>query len=913
MNIHKLHIFAKNRDAIAAQKGYTFQQLKTLEDWIENRIAGEQQNIYCDYEDDILSRDIYKNKTKFTQIKLYNTDFSFSSEAVKKAISHFFSMYVKGEYSFDEVEFVFETNASIVARTVRGNEASLLKEWSEQQDNLPVELLERIRVRIKAILKEYIDERNGELTGNLELKNDLQIANIVFNNLSDDDYDTFIRCMKWQFDGLDTNAAVQQTLSKIRELIPKIQLPLDQNKTSTYSAILVNEVFHRSSMDDPEDRKLTSGLLDEVLLGEGKREDKLYIETLSQYRQVTDIERFFPGEFQSVINGVRYCRWSQLDEEHQHIWLRLLRQYIKLEETPIPQKRKAIFEYLFLKIGHNPERQRSQSPLVDDQELIECYFDNWEQRNRIQEIEMDITLLQLVKAQVKFFSLPVSQEDINKWEDAIREYLETKTTTETNADRLCEFFELQGHLIYQMGQPNKLEACRNAFAFYRKIPPLLDKAHYYSLVNLYEQLKELIKTLTKYGNDDELIEMIDDFTVEIREYAEKTGLAHKSAQDLIERAKLHLEKQDLQNYLKALELFHRAKAFWRLDYTMGPYIICLLGISEVYKNLGMTYAAKYYALIGFWSTWQSADPRLYKHLQQAFTLIQQIDFKHGAWINAIHDFTFYLLSKREFDEKGFETENDKDFQMSILEMALIMHSASFLLQDKDPFIENFKAKLKPMWEDAIQPIVEKFEEEIPDAEKLTQVLTGKLVDQPFNDIGPTRNIKFSALGNDWNILFKNSGEMTFIAESFASFLQITLCEIARKNSALFESGKTITIEIQEGHFQKEQLDEQSWVITIPKFDSKEQTDVQKHYAYIGSLVRVILQNVSNLSKHDFNEFYIQQLLDGGLLGQKVLEASAYQRIIRHTIGDESDEFSVNSICVDEKKGDFNVNYVQWLK
>ncbi len=79
MNIHKLHIFAKNRDAIAAQKGYTFQQLKTLEDWIENRIAGEQQDIYCDYEDDILSRDIDKNKTKFTQITLYNTDFSFSS------------------------------------------------------------------------------------------------------------------------------------------------------------------------------------------------------------------------------------------------------------------------------------------------------------------------------------------------------------------------------------------------------------------------------------------------------------------------------------------------------------------------------------------------------------------------------------------------------------------------------------------------------------------------------------------------------------------------------------------------------------------------------------------------------------------------------------------------------------------
>src|SRR5262245_10833980 len=109
MGIHKLHIFAKNRDAIAAQKGYSYQQLKTVQDWIENRIEGGNADIYCDFEDDILSRDISQEKTIFKQIKLYSTDFSFSSDSIKKAIAHFFMMYTKGDYLFDQIEFHFET------------------------------------------------------------------------------------------------------------------------------------------------------------------------------------------------------------------------------------------------------------------------------------------------------------------------------------------------------------------------------------------------------------------------------------------------------------------------------------------------------------------------------------------------------------------------------------------------------------------------------------------------------------------------------------------------------------------------------------------------------------------------------------------------------------------------------------
>jgi hypothetical protein len=314
MSIHKLYIFAKNRDAIASQRGYSYQQLKILEDWLENRVIGGDEDIYCDFEDDILAKDLSKEKTTFKQIKLYSKDFSFSSESIKKSISHFFSLYTKGEYIFDQVEFHFETNVSVVGTTKNDNDAALLEEWYKNQESISADLLQRIRVRVMRILDEYIEERVEELN-KVELKSDVQVAQNIYTNLKDEDFDAFIQSIKWRFDGEQNNEAIERILSSIEELISKIPLPLDGDKTKIYSSLLVNEVFQRSIQDDPEDRKLTKELLDNVLLNAGDREDKWYAETIRQFRGIT-IQYFYQGEFQTAISAVRYCRINQLDHSH---------------------------------------------------------------------------------------------------------------------------------------------------------------------------------------------------------------------------------------------------------------------------------------------------------------------------------------------------------------------------------------------------------------------------------------------------------------------------------------------------------------------------------------------------------------------------------------------------------------------
>lgn len=911
MSIHKLHIFAKNREAVAVQKGYSYQQLKTLEDWIENRLAGGDEDIYCDFEDDILSRDLSKGETTFSQIKLYSTDFSFSSESIKNTIAHFFSLYTKGEYSFDQVEFHFETNVSVVGRTVKDNDAALLDEWHKNQENLSADLLQRTRVRVKKIMGEYIEERVEELKSNVELKSDLQIAKNIYDNLKNEYFDAFIKSIKWRFDGEDTNKAIERILFRIEELIPKIPLPLDAGKTNIYSSLLVNEVFFRSIQDDPEDRKLTKELLDAVLLNAGEGEDKWYVETIEQFKGIT-VQHFYQGEFQTAISAANYCRWNELDNSHKSFWLSVLKEYINLDEIPIPNKRKAIYEYIFLKIGHNLFQERSSSPIANDRELINYYFQNWKQGIRVQDMENDIVLLQLVKSQIKGFGLSFPEEQISKWEESIKAYLDYESSKEMNIDRLCELLEMQGHLAHQSDITHPIQSFKGAFEYYRRIPPLLEKARYYSLARLYAQMQQMVKMLTEYGLNDELLELFDQFLGEIQEYAEKTGLRHKTAHELVERGMLHIQHHDLPNYQKALELFHKAKDKWRLEYTKEGYILSLLGIATVYEGLGMSYASKYYSLLAFWSTWHFADPKLYKHMQKALSQVMHLDHKHGAWMNTINDFHHYLFSKREFDERSFEM-SDENYHRAVFEMASIIQATPLIHPAMTKFIELLKPKFGFVWSEQIRPLVEEMSKNIADVNALKQILNHNLIDLPLNDVGPTRNIRFTALGIDWHIQFENNEAMTPIGEEFVSFLQVTLSEIARINSGILNCAKDISITVQKGHFQQQMVGPEKWIATIPEYDNREQSDIQRHYSYIGALVIKILQNASTLSKSEFNQFYIEELLKKGKLGEKALEAASYQRVFRNTVGSFFEITKQKTDLPRLDEGILSITYANWLQ
>jgi hypothetical protein len=870
MSIHKLHIFAKNRDAIATQKGYSFQQLKTIEDWLENRIVAKDEDIYCDYEDDIHALQKSHSKHTFSQIKLYSTNFSFSSEGLTKAIAHFFMLYVKGEFKFDQTQFWFETNAAI-ARKYKDNNAKVLKDWHDNQENIGQELMTQLNPLVKSILQTYVNETAKELEEKEELSEEIATAKKVFDCLTEEDINAFISCIRWKFDGVDSDTAIDQIVERIGLLIQKLPLPIDEDKSQIYAALLITEVNFRSIQDDPEGRKLNNDLLDKILLSAGAEADKWYAGIFETAKAIKNIESFYPGEFQTAIIGARYCRWNGLDQNHVTTWLELLRKYFEFEATPIVNKRKAIYEYLFLKIIYAFNEQNNESPVVTDIQLIEYYFNHWEERIDHRSIEDDIVLLQLTYGQVARYQLAVDPENLKRWHENIDAYLKSETENEGRIDKKCELLELQGELAGLSELTDPVAAFKASYFYYNQIPALLPQAHTYSLARLYDLLKQKTNLLAGLGVDDGLLDMIDAFMNEIRPYAEQTGLRHKAAHELAERAMLHLKHPDQANYLKALVKLHHAKAQWRVDYTTGGYILALLSISYVYASLKMNFASKYYALSALWATWHSADPALYKRMPQALAQVQHADYVQGAWLSAIEDFNQYLVLKREYDERGFEMDDDKTYHACVFEIAAILHAIPLIHPEMVDFVNETKKRFGFIWAEQMEPAVKELSEKIPSTEKLKGVLSHKLVGQPLGDVGTERRITFDFSKVEFEIIFDNTQQLTSIAEAFASSLQVVLCEMAIDHPEFYETARKISVRVLKGEFDKEYNGNDDWTIGIPAYDGNDQDQVNQHNVYIGSLIFSVLQNLTNWTKAEFQKYYIYELLDKRKLGDKCLQ------------------------------------------
>ncbi len=286
MSLHKLFLFSKDTDASATEQGFQYQKLKTLKTWIENRINKVDEVIYCDYEEDIFQRNLKAGKAKFRQIKLYSSNFSFSREEIQKSLAHFFMLFVKGEYKFDEVNFLFQTNSD-VAKQVKGNDADLLREWAANQEALSDELRTKCRERVKGVIDEYIAE-TYEAKISAEKKTELQEAKNVYDQLSDETWNAFISSIKWQFDAIPQEQAIPLLLEEIAALIPNLPLPINPAKVSTYISVLHFEIANRTAQDNEENRILTNKLLDVLLLNEGSEKEKWYADV---YRKWSAINR----------------------------------------------------------------------------------------------------------------------------------------------------------------------------------------------------------------------------------------------------------------------------------------------------------------------------------------------------------------------------------------------------------------------------------------------------------------------------------------------------------------------------------------------------------------------------------------------------------------------------------------------
>ena len=892
MSISKLHIFSKNTDASASIRGYSYQTLKTLETWLNNLLNRVDEEIYCDFEEDIFQKAHKAGTAKFRQLKLYSSNFSFKSEEIEKCISHFFMLNVKTDYQLADKEFVFEANTN-VAGNYKDNDAELLRKWVANQGGLSDGLLKSCSEKVKSIVAKYISEQAKELKDKVD-DSLIKEAVSIFEALTENDWNDFTKKIKWQFANREPDEEFSLTISQIESLILKLPYKIDKDNKQAVFGVLYKEVSLRASNQEPEQRKLTTSELELLLIDSGDKEDKWYVEVFERWKEIKEVEDFRVGEFYEIINASRYCRRHKYLSSHDTHWLTLLLFFIDKLNIRKEFRKEAIYEYLWLRFRPDGKFKLPTGDLFGSEELIRFYFFDFSEFKHAIALEDAKSLLQITLTAMMSEKVKISFKEILNWFKQLYLELNKQLKTANNPNEKCHLLELLGTLVMFFNQRKKNRKNPNDFLkYFEELLTIIDTAPHYHASQLNDRVNQYINLFIKINADEnsEIITALQLFSEKLQPKVQERESQFSSGKKQVDWGASNIYTEDPAHVLKALNHFHKAKQHWNNHESIEGHVLSLINIAQLYSGIGLNFAAKYYALCGIWVSVNNGDKKLLKRISDSLSLVFHADYKQGAWLNAISSFHLFMNARHEFNTKPIYDSNDTIADKTITDFAILLFCIPKLSAQFQVLISSEIQSMGYIGEDIVKPIVGFLENKYETEEKIKIFCKNFLNDFPLNDSGNIRTVKFKALGNLWKVSFKNDYETNSIAEEFLSLLQIALAEISlSKFDFHFVKGVIeITLEITDQSLPPEQQasnSEYKWKVFVNHFDNPDPKEINMHSAKNSTSLLYILNEISLLKDEDFKELFARLFRENDL-ATKTLSANAYQRIYRQIFSKDS--------------------------
>lgn len=883
-HISSLYIFAKETDAIETVRGFKFQELKTLETWLQNKNNGADEIIYCDYEEDIFQRDLSSFKATFKQLKLYSSkNFSFASSEITKALAHFFMLFVKGDYLLDEIRFVFETNTSIAAKK-GDNDAELLRDWAGGQDALEENLLQRCIAKLRYILDAYIEEQYGTL----KKGEDENLDNIktMYEQLPIETWELFTKSIRWNFTGISAEQAINNSITAIKNSIAELPFPVGKEQQDIIFDKLRGIVSDKSMAVDPEERQLSNGLMTQAILDLGSHDDKSYNNDYEIWKDVEKITDFKIGEFYQVLYAARHCRRNKYLVEHAPKWNMLLFEYYNNAQTPAEEKREVIYELVWstLRPFANEEPTNSLKGL---EPVVEKYFSDFEQFKKPQAAEDALNLITVVDAVTRFDLISIGEEIIAEWYERFENFLtDAKELYKDRKHDLVRILEIESFLIlnrnsfeYGDEQENLSKVRRN----FDQIITLLPEAPMFSVSQLGERVSSALQMYFNMKMEAKEVEIIEGFSEALEPFVLARDRDKDTAKGYIIKGDEYLNSANPKGILKGLSYFHKAKNLYLNDDYAEGYSLALLNISQFYSAVGMNIAAKHYALAVIWYAQNSGDPALYKRISDAYGLLVHYEFKQGSWINALQNFETASAYRFELDPKPFDPYEDKSLMEKLAAISYILAVAPVISPQLSAYIEYEKQKMGPFYTDLLIDFTATISSHIGDDDSLRSITESKVDSPPINDIGEFRTLSWKIFGSIWKVTFRNDFVTNSAGEEFCSLIQVFLTDIAVSELDFHLLKDEINIEIQLSDVPKppEPIADNStycWKVYLQLVDSNNSVLLNRHYAFISTVLKMVLDELSLVPSEGFEDLY--KVVMSKDIASKALLLNAYQLMYR---------------------------------
>jgi hypothetical protein len=607
-------------------------------------------------------------------------------------------------------------------------------------------------------------------------------------------------------------------------------------------------------------------------------EKDFYIKSL-EYWKIDETPILNHASFYEIKESMRHAVFTTTNAKQDiPFWIKTLEKFMD-DDFGIELKRRAMYEILVASY-------RGLGTFIGLENMLREFFDMNPDITKIWALEDYAVLLNYCIPATYNGMVRLEIDELKNWHNLLLGKIEEQLDT-NNVNLKCQLLELRGfsqmNPLNDSFEINEDEMINN----WIELSKLAENAPLFPINRFSNRLVKLTKFLGNHPKYDYLTKKID-------ELLSKRYGDHIAAQNCVNRAVEFYENGEV---LKAIKQLHQAKIKWFIEETAYNSLISAILISNSYLNLGLSFAAKYYALATAYIAQSSSDQHMKSFVPRALFITARCDYVQGSWLEFFGLMDNAIKSHLVFSKEPLGVNIHDELEKALYHTSMIIFiTESFFKEPYTTFVNNRIKKWDYFDEDVDYMASVAIENSpIDNMDDLWLMMEEQLNGRPFGDCGYSREVSWSELGVIWNVNWKNDYNTTAISEQFIAILQIFLVDLASIDLCLLKTDVNISITVNEiENPQVESVPSNSgrnWNIIFPSYENS--GNINELQIKFVEVISHIIYDVSLLPIDKLNGT-IENCLENGILN-KVFIAETYQNLFKFFTDPETFEGTENEL------------------
>lgn len=602
-----------------------------------------------------------------------------------------------------------------------------------------------------------------------------------------------------------------------------------------------------------------------------------YAKVISKWRSKTPSGRSFP-EFVEIRLAARQAFLKPALRQDLPFWIHLIES--NFLASPFDGiRRRAIYEVCFLNL-------RGLNSLEGYEDLLRNFFLDLDSLSSPADLEDARVLASYCTGALGQGVVRLSFEEVSAWQQEIVSKIDQRLAETLHPNVEAALLSMKGW-TYLMVDPLNPQAPRfeRAIEWWLKLAEMVDSAPMFPLQQFADNITELLELMLEVNGKAEIPRSYFDLTNRLDDLLAKRLGGFAAAQSCHKRADVLYEQDRI---LDAIDLLHESKIDWYAAETLDQSLSIMLFLSMAYMKLGLLVAAKYYALAVAFIGMNNSQPEAKSRASFALMRAATWDYILGAFCGFLNLTEIEIPIHQAHAHDAGDLDKSSELHSIVFHLMTLKALSERVNPEFDSIVtEKINAWLPKRWIDGILPQARKNLDGLTD-EELLKDIANQLLGPPFGDFSPGREIRWSALGVEWHVAWKNDYSTTKEAEQFIAILQIYLAEIARYELCLLRTKVHIWVEVNE--HQEIAIEaapsnkDRVWRVCLPRSGEHSPRELGKSHLEVFAAVNTILLEISLLPKAEF--MAVTELLIEKGLTNKIFVAHPYEAVYREFVREE---------------------------